>query len=346
MLRKVVFFPFSLIYGSIVALRNWLYDIGLIRSYRSNLPSLVIGNLSLGGTGKSPHVEYFIRKLQDDYKLAVVSRGYGRKTKGYLKVELNSDAGQVGDEPLQIKLKFPQIPFSVCENRVQGIKQIIAENPTTELIILDDAMQHRAVSGGFVVMLSMFDNPFFKDWVVPAGTLREIAYLGKKRTNVCVFTKCPNELNPVVKAQFSEAFSNEKPTFFSSFSYDSWQLISKRNMHDEISKVLLVTGIAYPKPLLDELKKKYEVEHISFGDHHEYSEEDILSIHRKFTNFGRQNSAIVCTEKDAVKLKAFDSIASNDEIPWFSIPIRVKIENEQELLNQIHQYVKSYSRGG
>ncbi len=344
-LRIIALLPFSFLYGIVMAFRNFLYEIQVFKSFRPNIPTIVVGNLSMGGTGKSPHVEFLIRELQKTYRLAVVSRGYGRKTSGFIELSENNSASDVGDEPLQIKLKFPEIPFVVCENRVTAIQKLQSKYPDLELILLDDAMQHRSISGAFVVLLSLFHKPFFKDWVVPSGSLREFAFLGKKRADLCVYTKCPETIDDAVKKNYAEQFSTVKPTFFSTFDYDDWHLISRKTPDSVMEQILLVTGIAYPESLINHLKKKYSVEHISFGDHHDYQETDIATIHRKFTNFDRQKTCIVCTEKDAIKLRDFESVTENQEISWYYIPIRVAMEQEQLFLNHIHHYVTSYSRG-
>jgi tetraacyldisaccharide 4'-kinase len=344
-LRIIALLPFSILYGLLMAFRNFLYKIQVFKSYRPNIPTVVVGNLSMGGTGKSPHIEFLIRHLKNDYQLAVVSRGYGRKTSGFIELSENHAPSDVGDEPLQIKRKFPDIPFAVSENRATAIQQLQSKYPNLELILLDDAMQHRGIRGAFVVLLSVFQKPFFKDWVVPSGSLREFVFLGKKRADLCVYTKCPEPLDPNLKKQYAQLFSTSKPSFFSKFVYDDWHLLSRKKPDFAIEQILLVTGIAYPESLINHLKKNYGVEHMAFGDHHDYQETDIATIHRKFTNFDRQKTCVVCTEKDAIKLRDFESVTENQEISWFYIPIRVAMEQEQLFLNHIHHYVTSYSRG-
>jgi len=345
-LQSIAFLPFSLLYGFVLAIRNLFYDWGIFKSIRPEVPTVVVGNLSMGGTGKSPHIEFLIRELQNKYRLAVVSRGYGRKTSGFIELTEHASAIDVGDEPLQIKRKFPEIPFVVCENRATAIQKLQTDYPDLELILLDDAMQHRRISGAFVVILSLFHKPFFKDWVVPSGSLREFAFLGKKRADLCVFTKCPETLDEASKTNYAAQFSSSKPTFFSRFDYDEWQLLSKKTPASKVEQILLVTGIAHPESLLLHLRENYDVEHVSFGDHHDYRETDIAAIHRKFTNFDRQKTCVVCTEKDAIKLRDFESVTENQEISWYYIPIRVAMEQQELFLNHIHHYVKSYPRSG
>lgn len=343
-LPVIFLLPFSLLYGAVMTLRNWLFDWNILKSEQVNVPTVIVGNLNMGGTGKSPHIEYLIQKLQHEFKLGIVSRGYGRKTSGYLEVSAHSEAQEVGDEPLQIKLKFPNTHISVSEKRVLGIQQILAQHPEIDLILLDDAMQHRSIKGSFLIQLSLYDRPFFKDWVVPSGTLREFSFLGKKRAHVCIYTKCPVFIPEDLRKKFQSAFSTTKPVYFSKFEYGQWQLMSKKDVEAQPSQILLVSGIAYPEPLINHLKKSYEIVHLRYSDHHDFTISDIEEIQRKFTNFERPNAAIVCTEKDAVKLKSFDSITQNQQIPWFSIPILVTIENEEKLINQITHYARTNSR--
>ena len=222
--RIIALFPFSIFYGIVLAIRNFLYNQGVFSSYKPAIPCIIVGNLSMGGTGKSPHVEFLIDRLSKQYRLAVVSRGYGRKTKGYIELLERSNAADVGDEPLQMKQKFPEIAFAVCENRAEAIKKLQLKYPDLSLILLDDAMQHRRISGAFVILLSMFQKPFFRDWVVPSGSLREFGFLGKKRADLCVFTKCPQQIIEADKISYAQQFSSTKPTFFSKF-HCNWRVV-------------------------------------------------------------------------------------------------------------------------
>jgi tetraacyldisaccharide 4'-kinase len=341
--------PFAVLYGLVMLLRVRLYYWGILKSYKPNVPTVVVGNLSMGGTGKSPHVEWLLKRFGSQYKTAVLSRGYGRSTRGFLEVLLHSSADEVGDEPKQIKLKFPEVPFAVCEKRKEGIQQLLKHHPDLQLIILDDAMQHLAVSDGFTIMLSEFERPFFKDWVLPMGRLREFAWSGKKRADVCVFTKCPEFIDDAQKQSYSAAFSKAKPSFFSRFSYpewDAWQSISGHQIPTEINQIVLVTGVANPKPLLDALSSLYSLELIRFADHHNYTEKDIEQVHQKFANFEASTTIVLTTEKDAVKLAEKASVVSQNQVPWFYVPIEVQVEQESELINRIQKYVESYPRSG
>lgn len=340
---QTISLPFSLVYGFIQWLRNSLYDLNVFKSYQPPIPTIIVGNLSMGGTGKTPHVELLIEELQAHYKIAVLSRGYGRKTSGYREIQLQSNAQDVGDEPLQIFSKFPTIPFAVCENRATGIKKLMAKYPELDLIILDDAMQHRRVKGSFVILMSLFNKPFFKDWVVPSGRLREFAFLGKKRADVCIYSKCPIDLSQQQIEEYTKKFSPKKKSYFSRFEYGAWQLLSLKSTPENIEHVHVVTGIAFPEVLVNHLKQNFKVSTSLFQDHHDFSGVDISKIYRKLTTFDPLKTAIVCTEKDAVKLNKINEVSQAENFSWYVIPIRANIENKEELLNQIHHYVRHYS---
>jgi tetraacyldisaccharide 4'-kinase len=346
-LLNIFLFPLAILYGGITLLRTSLFHWGVLKAYNPTVPTVVVGNLSMGGTGKSPQVEWLLKRFGSQYKTAVLSRGYGRSTRGFLEVQLHSSADEVGDEPKQIKQKFPDVPFAVCEKRKDGIQELLRLYPDLQLIILDDAMQHLAVSRGFVIMLSEFHKPFFKDWVVPMGRLREFAWSGKKRADLCVFTKCPEHIEVAQKQSYSAAFSDDKPSFFSRFVYPStaaWQSISGHKLPAEIKQIVLVTGIANPKPLVDALSGAFSLELLCFADHHDYTEKDIELIHRKFANFDASTTVVLTTEKDAVKLSEKSSVVSQNSVPWYFVPIEVEVENDSELINKIKKYVKSYTR--
>ena len=343
---RILLFPFAILYGCITLLRTSLFRWGVLNTFQPPIPTIVVGNLSLGGTGKTPHVEWLMRTLPNQYKVAVLSRGYGRSTRGFMEVQLHSSADEVGDEPKQIKQKFPAFPFAVCEKRKEGIQELLKLYPDLQLIILDDAMQHLAVSGGFVIMLSEFHKPFFKDWVVPMGRLREFAWSGKNRAAVCVFTKCPENLDSKTQENFARTFSSDKPSYFSRFVYGEWQALTNHSLPNEIKQLVLVTGIANPKPIVESFETQYPIELVRFSDHHVYSENDIERIHHIFANFDASTTVVLTTEKDAVKLSEMPAIVNQNEVPWWYLPIEVALDNEQELINRIQNYVESYPRSG
>ncbi len=337
-----ILLPFSVVYGLVNAMRGLFYDWGIFRSYKSTVPVIVVGNLSVGGTGKSPHVEWLIRHLSIHYKIAVLSRGYGRKTKGFIWVSSKSKANEVGDEPLQMKFKFEEYPMAVCENRAVGLQEMLRIHPEIEVFILDDALQHRRIKGAFNILLSTYQQPFFRDWVLPAGRLREFAILGKKRADVCVFTKCPEVINKEEMNTYAAHFSSSKNIYFSEFEYATWQAIAPVDLPVHVQNILLVTGIANPKPLQNYLAKEYNLTLLAFPDHHHFSEKDIALVSKTFANFDALSACVLSTEKDAVKLKGFETIIKNTQMPWFCIPVQVKMNNEQQLLQEIRNYVDNY----
>lgn len=337
-----ILLPFSLLYGILIALRVGFYEWGIFKSEKAPVAVITVGNLSVGGTGKSPHVEWLIHRLATSYKIAVLSRGYGRKTKGFHWVLVHSKANEVGDEPLQIKQKFDECPMAVCENRAVGIQEMLRVHPEIELFILDDALQHLRIKGTFNILLSTFQNPYFRDWVLPAGRLREFAALGIKRAQVCVFTKCPETPNKSVMNAYAARFSSSKNTYFSAFEYVSWQALSACALPEKITQIFLVTGIANPKPLEVYLSDRFAVELLSFPDHHVFEEKDIARVSKIFANFEASSTVVLSTEKDAVKLKGFDTILNNTKMPWYCIPVRVKMNKEQQLLQEIKNYVDNY----
>ena len=338
-LLKYLLFPFSFLYNAITSIRNFLFDKGILSSTSFDLPVISVGNLTMGGTGKSPHTMYLIELLKPHHKIAVLSRGYGRKTKGYLLANENSDAKQMGDEPYQYYKRYgKEISVAVCENRVLGIKNLIAQvNP--EVVLLDDAFQHRKVNPSFSILLTEYDKLFTKDFVFPMGNLRE-SKKGYKRSHLIVVTKCPENLSEFEKNRIKTELKIEahQPLFFSSIKYAN-QLISNNGTIDitEIKnkKILLITGIANPKPLVEELKKySHEIEHLKYPDHHNFSKKDIKNIVEVYHSLG-ENKVMITTEKDFMRL---EKEAVLKEFLYY-LPIQISIDNKENfdtiLLKQI-----------
>ncbi len=311
-------YPFALIYGTIIWFRNKLFDWGILKETKFDIPIISIGNLSMGGTGKTPHIEYFISNYKTEFSIAVISRGYGRKTKGFRYVNSDDNAENVGDEPLQIKQKFKNILVAVGENRVGAIRKVLEENPHINLILLDDAFQHRYVKPSINILLTEYANPFWKDFVVPAGRLREFA-CGWKRADVIIITKCPEAID----LKISENLKS-KPVYFSKIVYQNPVLIKGKLF----KKIILITGIANPTLLLGYLKKdNYElIHHFNFSDHHNFSDSDLSIILSKADS--ESDSLILTTEKDWMRLKLF---LENKNLNLAYIPIGVEFENEPDL---------------
>jgi tetraacyldisaccharide 4'-kinase len=338
-LRKLLW-PFSLVYGFITLMRNKCYDWGIFKSYVIPEKSICIGNLSVGGTGKTPHVAYLAEFLKDQFETSILSRGYGRKTKGFLLVNPNNSAEQVGDEPLFYASIFNKnVHVAVCEKRAEGVQELQQLFPSNQLIILDDAYQHRAVKAGLNILLTEFNVPFSSDLVLPAGNLREFRS-GKKRAQIVIVTKCPKEIGDTDKMRLANSLKVKTETlFFSEIVYAPIKAFGQER--SSIKKVLLVTGIANPSPLFAEIAQKYDVEHVKFGDHHAFTKQDIEEIHQKFDTFACKETIILTTEKDFMRLKAVSASWKLDNYPWYYQPITVKIDNENTFKTLINQYVNT-----
>lgn len=302
---RFLLFPFAIVYDAITSIRNLFFNYGILKEHKFDIPVIVVGNLSVGGTGKTPQIEYLVRLLQENYKVAVLSRGYKRKTKGFIWVDSNHTAKDVGDEPLQYFRKFENIAVAVDANRVHGIKQLQKEvNP--DVILLDDAYQHRKVKAGFSIVLTKYNDLFLNDYLLPTGNLRE-SRKGVKRSDVILVTKCPENLaiekQESIKRQLAKY---EKPVFFTSISYATSLKGSTTITIDKLKNVtvLLITGIANPKPMLTFLsKKEINYTHLKYPDHHHFSEQEIQKIKDQFDVIEAKEKMIITTEKDYMRLK-------------------------------------------
>lgn len=330
--RKLLF-PFSILYGGIMQLRNELYDRGILSSTQFDVPVIGVGNLSMGGTGKSPMVEYLVGLLNPDHKVATLSRGYKRKTEGYILLTGLESATEVGDEPLQFKNKFRHVMVAVDESRSNGIQQLLEENTPPEVVVLDDAFQHRKVKAGFYILLTSYSNLYRNDMVLPAGNLREPA-VGAKRANVIVITKCPEDLSMSEQVEIMRKLRPQagQEVYFSSIAYS--EKIFSRNTTLPLkdlknNRFTLVTGIAKPQPLVDYLESLgLDFEHKAYKDHHNFTEEELRSL--------QQEEFILTTEKDYMRLK---NEISREKI--FYLPIGTRFLNKAEEFDaQIKSFVK------
>ena len=291
-------------YRWITALRNSLFDLGIMEEREFPVPTICIGNISVGGTGKTPHTEYLIELLGRRYRTAVLSRGYGRKSKGYIKGTPSTPMEILGDEPFQIKNKFPHVAVAVCEKRADGIEKLLAENNSPEVILLDDAYQHRHVKAGMNILLIDSNRPIWQDCVLPFGRMRE-SLAGIKRADIVVITKC-NGITVQQKAWCRNFIKGLKEisVFFSNMEYGMhYPLFKEAAPLDDIAhcdEALLVTGIARPEPLKEEINKRgVKVEVLRFGDHHNFTTADIERIAKRFNSMKGKRKAIITTEKDA-----------------------------------------------
>lgn len=339
LLLRWLLFPFAILYGVVVGIRNQLFDTYILSSKTPPKPSICIGNLSVGGTGKSPVTNYLIELLKNEHRVIVLSRGYGRKSKGFRIVEESNTSQEVGDEPLAYKIEHKQdITVAIAEKRWAGIKQLKLDDEKS-VLLLDDAFQHRAVKTGLSILLSTYASPFYKDYVIPFGRLRE-ARSGANRSDIIVITKCPDTLNDDQKKSIhAKLLKYKKPVFFSKIVYSPLRAIGKI-ISTDIEHVLLVSGIANPTPLLNHLQSTYETTHLNFADHHDFNAIDLTTIHKKFDTFANQNAIIVTTFKDYMRLK---SIFDKNELtlyPWYVQEMSVIIENENEFNKLIRNYVR------
>jgi len=300
LLRKILF-PFAILYGFITSIRNFLFDVGILKSYSFDLPVIAVGNLSVGGTGKTPQIEYLIRLLSDKYKVATLSRGYKRQSEGFVLADSNSDALQLGDEPFQFYQKFKNIQVAVDANRKNGIEQLLSQSDLPEVILLDDAYQHRKVKAGFYIMLTAYGDLFCDDFMLPTGNLRE-SRRGVQRANIVVVTKCPSDLSleeqNSIKKQLN--LSTNQSLFFTFIDYDDSVFSDEKTIKvEEIKKIdrILLAGIAKPESFFAHLKNGND-ECLTFPDHHHFSESELQEIKEK-----AGNKIIVTTEKDYVRLK-------------------------------------------
>jgi len=337
---RYILFPFALVYGGIVFLRNKLFDFNILKSSRFDVKTILVGNLSAGGTGKTPHIEYLVKILNRNKKLATLSRGYGRKTHGFILANENSTAKDIGDEPLQFFNKFSQVKVAVSAKRVDGVIELMSLSDSPEVILLDDAFQHRQLKAGLSILLMDFNAPFYRDFMLPTGNLREFSF-GKKRADIIIVTKCPADLSgeeqELVRSKISAC---SIPVFFSNIVYGKPELLfgSATVEFDKAKRIVLVTGIANSNPLLDYITTfRKEITHLNYPDHHSFSKKEVDRM--KHECLKQPDSVILTTEKDAMRLREFDSL---EELPLFYLPIEVKLlDNENKFLQLIYNYVKN-----
>jgi len=321
---RMLLLPFSLIYGLIIYIRNWLFDQNILRSSSFNLPLICIGNLAAGGTGKSPMVEFLIGKLKTEFRIAVLSRGYKRKTRGYTLATERSTALEIGDEPMQFYNKFPDVTVAVGEERVVAIPQLLHDKPDTRVIILDDAFQHRSVRAGYNILLTDYSNLYTRDWFLPTGDLRD-QQRSARRADIIVVTKCPPDISLAEKNQLTREIkpASGQQIFFTAISYGQpYQVITREPwIPDKAAEVLLVTGIANPAALKKYLEENFnEYDELAYGDHHIFTIDDLNHILKKFNQIQSAQKILLTTEKDAVRLQKFSQQLR--DLPFFVMPIQ------------------------
>ena len=324
-------------YGLINHIRNLLFDKGVLKTLSHDTVVISVGNLKAGGTGKTPFVEYLLRLLASSYNIAVISRGYGRKTKGYRLVDPQGRAEEFGDEPLQMAKKFPNVLFAVCESRNKAIEIIEAEYPAIDLVLLDDAYQHRYTARDFNILLTEYNRPFFKDRVLPFGLLREYRQ-GYKRADCIVVTKCP-PLEERERKDFAEKLKPlpDQRIFFSEIHYRLPYLLNDESRKLNLSEhsVVLFTGISNNSHIVSYLKSKtLLLGTISYNDHHNFSQRDRLHILHRFRKLGKTDSILLTTEKDAGRIGSFPIDVYVLPIDVEAMPYPRTCESLKTIINQ------------
>jgi tetraacyldisaccharide 4'-kinase len=351
MLRSFRFLllPFSFLYGLIIWMRNWMFDKNILKSASFNFPIICIGNIALGGTGKTPMTELVLELLEHKYETATLSRGYKRKTKGFAIANSQSTAIEIGDEPMLFHHKFPNSTVAVGEERIVAIPQLLHEKPTTEVIILDDAFQHRSVIAGLNIVLTEYNNLYTRDFMFPTGDLRDIKP-SVRRADIIIVTKCDSELtvnekNRVLKEL--KPLSHQK-VFFTEIVYGTpYHLFDKTETTsiDSSSDILLICGIANPKPLKEHLNKNVKsYDMLGYRDHHIFSSVDLGDIKKHFEKLRSERKIIITTEKDAVRLEKFKSELFN--YPIYALPIKTRFlfNDQNRFINCITLFIDSFEK--
>jgi tetraacyldisaccharide 4'-kinase len=345
--------PFSWIYGSIVRFRNWLFDMGLKKSKSFSIPIISVGNITVGGSGKTPHVEYLIRLLHDKAKIAVLSRGYKRKSHGYVLAEESTTMPEIGDEPFQMHQKFSDIYVAVDAKRARGIENLQNDEATkdVDVVLLDDAFQHRYVKPGINILLVDYHRLIIYDKMLPAGRLRE-PLSGKNRADIVIITKCPKDLKPMefrVLTKAMDLYPFQK-LYFTSINYDTPKGVfeEKQIELDKLQDyhVLLLTGIASPKQMEHDLKPMTkDITNLSFGDHHSFKGKDIDRINDAFESMPEPR-IIITTEKDAVRLRETEGLYEKVKSNMYELPIKVSfmLDQQDNFNEKIISYVRKNSR--
>jgi tetraacyldisaccharide 4'-kinase len=354
---NILLYPVSLIYSVVTGVRNYLFDKGILSQQKFNLPVICVGNITVGGTGKTPHTEYLVNLLRKEFHVATLSRGYLRKSRGFRIASPSDKMIDIGDEPLQICRKFPGAVVAVDRNRVNGVKSIIKERPDTEVIILDDGFQHRRIIPGLTILLTDFGRLMINDHLLPYGRLRE-SVSNMSRADIILVTKSPEDLSPVRREIIVKEI-NKTPgqnLYFTSLEYlDPLPVFNNTGMkkfelpvHENSEQgIVLLTGIANPLPLKEHLSAYFrEIVHISFPDHHLFLEKDLTGISEAFYNLRSPEKFIITTEKDAVRLREFANFADEIRSSTWYIPVGIIFLNDDkaEFDNLIFDYVRKNKR--
>jgi tetraacyldisaccharide 4'-kinase len=343
---RLILLPFSWIYGSVTAIRNLFFYWGWFKQTSFPKPVIALGNLTVGGTGKTPHADYLITLLKPFYKVGLVSRGYMRQTKGVVVSQASSTAAEIGDEPMQLKRKHKELTVVASEKRVLGVDACLGHPSQPDVVVLDDAFQHRYVKPGLSILLIDYRRPIWRDFVLPAGNLREFR-CGKKRADIVIITKCPSHLRDDEAREISLKLKLKpnQPLYFTSFEYGlPYALYGNEKveiLHDD--KLIALSAIASPGPFIDYLKSQYvDVEIVTYGDHHAFTLQEMQQLAYQFEKADNQRKWIVITEKDAVKILEINNIPTIVKSAIIVLPIEPAfLFNQIEKFNQqILEYVR------
>jgi tetraacyldisaccharide 4'-kinase len=348
---RLFLLPLSFVYFMVTGVRNILFYLKVLPSHLFPLPILSVGNITVGGTGKTPHTELLIEMLKNKYEVAVLSRGYKRKSKGFILADIESTTELLGDEPFLIYKKH-DVTVCVCEDRVLGVKELLKAKNEIQIILLDDAFQHRYLKPGLSILLIDFNRPVFSDFLLPAGNLRESA-LGINRADIVIITKAPKQINFETKKYWQSKLKLEghQKLYFTHFNYGELhpvfhgQNTSLNALREKNIELLVVTGIAQPKPLVDFLQGLgFSCELLPFSDHHDFSSIDLLRINDRFKKMDGQNKLIITTEKDSVRFLQLSSFPEDIKDKLFYLPVRVEFSDGlgEEFSQTIHDFIQPY----
>ncbi|MCU0423799.1 MAG: tetraacyldisaccharide 4'-kinase [Bacteroidia bacterium] len=346
---RYLLLPFSWLYGLIISIRNACYSLGIYTRTSFDFPVICIGNLTVGGTGKTPHIEWFIHTFSNEIKVAVLSRGYKRKTVGYRLASAIDDASTIGDEPFQLYKKFPAVAIAVAESRVMGIPYLLADKQDTDVILMDDGFQHLAIKAGLNILLCDYNNPYYDDCLLPAGLLREHKH-GATRAEVIIVSKCPADLSIDAAQTIIKKIAPlpSQQVFFTTLVYGECISITASANQTKVSSytnAVALSGIAKANLFINQIKLSHShVKELTFSDHQHYTADRIQQLAEVAESI--KPCAIITTEKDAVKLMAPDILPHINHLPIWYIPIRVKImfDQEEELITIIRRYLESYQQ--
>ena len=342
---RILLLPISFLYHIVLAIRHKLYDWRILKTTQFEHAVICVGNLNLGGTGKTPHTEYLIRLLKGDFHVATLSRGYGRKNKGFKRAETTSTCEDLGDEPMQYFRKFKDIQVAVGEDRVNGVRKLLMSHNAPDVVLLDDAFQHRSIKAGLNILLTEYKHLYTEDHLIPAGTLRDIRS-SSKRADIIVVSKAPKDLDEASKTNIVTRLKPHKHqrVFFSYLDYAPLQPLNEKAgtvAAEDADSVLAICGIANPTPFFEALEKHYKtVVPLPFADHHVYTKEDVEEIMKRYENLGAGKKIIVTTEKDAARLTNSPYFCQFECAPLYDWPIMVRFHEEEKFNEEILNYVR------